>query len=391
MITLKLRIWDLKKTSLLKQKTSNNIQYSSCWDDPKTIQKALQINNDDTILSITSSGCNILNFLMYNPKKIYAIDYNPNQNYLLKLKIEAIKKLKHTEFLELIGVISSDNRKNLYDSIKNNLDGETQNFWDNNSGLIIEGITYNGKIEKHSKMLGYYLRFLNGKKTLEQLFNSKTIEEQEKYFYEKIYDFSWRLPLIIEYNPYFSRLKLSYDLLRDFLIGKNPPKEYFIFIKKLSYSLDILNKMEQVFTKIPLKNNYFASLSIFGYYLDEEFYLPYLKKDSYKIIKERVNRIEIKTSDLAKVLVDFENDEISKFNLSNVLDWVDKKEFIKILQEISRVGKHNARLCYFSTRVDRFLAENFEKIKSEQKLSNQLLAEDRISAYDHLEIGKIIK
>jgi len=84
--------------------SSNKVEYYSCWEDIQVIQDALEINTNDIILSITSAGCNIFNFLLYNPKKILSIDFNPYQNYLLELKIEAIKKLDYEEFLGLLGI-----------------------------------------------------------------------------------------------------------------------------------------------------------------------------------------------------------------------------------------------------------------------------------------------
>ena len=72
----------LKKSNIYLDISPNKIEYYACWDDIQTIQNALKINRNDVVLSITSAGCNILNFLLYNPKKILAIDYNPFQNYL---------------------------------------------------------------------------------------------------------------------------------------------------------------------------------------------------------------------------------------------------------------------------------------------------------------------
>lgn len=378
-------------TNLTRRYFSSKIEYGSCWEDPQVIQKALHINKDDTVLSVTSSGCNVLNFLLYNAKKIFAVDYNPYQNYLLELKIEAIKKLNYDEFLELIGIVPSKRRKDLYTSVRDELSKETQKFWDDTIDLIKSGIAYNGKMEHRSKFFGKYLRFLKGKETINNLFASPTTEEQAKYFYDKVYDFSWRLPLILEYNPYLLRLKLSYGLVLDFLLGRNPPKEDFRFIKKLSYDLSILKKVEQVFTEMPLKNNYFASLLLFGYYLNQDCYFPYLKKQSYPFLKERVNRIQIQTGNFGEFLNNLADDLITKFNLSNVLDWVDDQQFNRNMKEIIRVGKNQARFCYFSTRIDRYIPNHLEKILSEKQLADQLLREDRVFSYSHLEVGKISK
>ena len=72
---------------------SQKIIFNCCWEDPLLDIEALQINDNDNILCITSAGCNILTYLLQNPKHIYAIDVNPCQNALLQLKIAYIKQL----------------------------------------------------------------------------------------------------------------------------------------------------------------------------------------------------------------------------------------------------------------------------------------------------------
>ena len=82
---------------------SEIINYSQCWEDPLLLNEALEINAQDTVLSITSGGDNTLFLLLKQPKKIVSIDFNPVQNYLLELKIATLKALPHGEVLEFLG------------------------------------------------------------------------------------------------------------------------------------------------------------------------------------------------------------------------------------------------------------------------------------------------
>ena len=95
---------------LLKKSLSEIVENSTVWEDPEIIQKALRINKNDRVLTITSAGCNVLNFLLYDPKEILSVDYNPYQNYILELKIEGIRHLNYDEFVELIGLKLSKKR-----------------------------------------------------------------------------------------------------------------------------------------------------------------------------------------------------------------------------------------------------------------------------------------
>ena len=133
----------------------NKVDFYTSWEDINPIQEALDINSNDVVLTITSGGCNVLNFLLYNPKKIISVDYNPYQKYLMELKIESIRKLDHTSFLELMGIKSSDRKEEHYENIKKNLSNEAREYWDSNQYAIKKGLLYVG--EQNVKFLGKYL------------------------------------------------------------------------------------------------------------------------------------------------------------------------------------------------------------------------------------------
>lgn len=61
----------------------NNLVYVTCWEDPRLDLVALNLQAEDTMLVITSAGCNVLEYALARPKKIYAVDINPKQNALL--------------------------------------------------------------------------------------------------------------------------------------------------------------------------------------------------------------------------------------------------------------------------------------------------------------------
>ncbi|EED20542.1 conserved hypothetical protein [Talaromyces stipitatus ATCC 10500] len=88
--------------------------YAFNWEDPRVDHRLLNINSEDVILTITSAGDNILDYLQKSPKRIHAVDMNPNQNHLLELKVASFRALgykdvwkifgegKHPEFRELL-------------------------------------------------------------------------------------------------------------------------------------------------------------------------------------------------------------------------------------------------------------------------------------------------
>ena len=72
-----------KQSTKKNKKVFQDVLYAQCWEDPQIDREAFNITSDDIVFSITSGGCNVLTFLIDNPKKIIALDLNPYQNYLL--------------------------------------------------------------------------------------------------------------------------------------------------------------------------------------------------------------------------------------------------------------------------------------------------------------------
>jgi S-adenosylmethionine-diacylglycerol 3-amino-3-carboxypropyl transferase len=367
----------------------NKIDFYTCWDDIAPIQQALQINSDDIVFSITSGGCNILNLLLYDPKKIIAVDYNPYQNYLLELKIAAIKNLSHSELLKFMGIAYSNEREELYGSIRKNLSKNACTFWDSNSHVVDKGILNVG--EQNVKIFGNFLRFLKGKKTIEKFFYCKTIDEQTHYFYKHIFGLPWKLALFYPYNNYLIKLKLILLMLRECPHRQGKFSEFFRYLRNVHYPKDHLKKIEDIFTKIPITNNYFASLIFLGRYINENCVPPYLLKENYSLLNQKLDRIEIKTSSVYEALKKLPDESITKFNLSNIFDWTDDNEFKNQLIEIIRIGRNNGKIFYSTTRNDRNIPEDLKSLNSDKQLAIQLPKKDRTIMYSNFGVGKISK
>ena len=367
----------MQKNRLSKRPFFKKIAYSTCWEDFETINNALQINEKDRLISISSAGCNVLNALLFSPKKILAIDFNPYQNHLLELKIESIKNLNYEEFIELIGVKESKNRNKIYKKIRKKLSKNSQEFWNKNTKLIQKGIMYNGKQEKYIKLIGRILRSFKGNKIFEEFLQLKKIEQQKQYFNLYFKGFIW--------NSFF-RFLYSKPVM---LVAKD--KLVLNQIDDNSYHIKFKKRTEHAIKNIPVYKNPFASLALRGKYLDERFYPDYLKKENFEKLKNNVDRIEIKNSNIADLLKKQPKNSYTKINLSNSLDWITPEEFEDALKEVARVLKDKGRFCYFNTLINRKIPNSIKNIKSKKEKADKLLKKDRSFLYGNFEIGVINK
>ena len=86
-----MRIADWLDVRMFNMVHRHNLVYNTCWEDPRLDRAALELGPDDTVMVITSAGCNALDYALESPRHVYAVDMNPRQNALLQLKISAIR------------------------------------------------------------------------------------------------------------------------------------------------------------------------------------------------------------------------------------------------------------------------------------------------------------
>ena len=79
-------IVDRLKRQVFETVVKNNLVYNTCWEDPAVDRELLEIDASSRVITITSAGCNALDYLLDQPKKLHCVDINPAQNALLELK-----------------------------------------------------------------------------------------------------------------------------------------------------------------------------------------------------------------------------------------------------------------------------------------------------------------
>ena len=83
---------------------ANDFIYAFTWEDSRVDQRLLKITSDDVVLCLTSAGDNLLDYLhTCRPRRVHAVDLNPNQSHLLELKVAAYQALTYDEFWKLFG------------------------------------------------------------------------------------------------------------------------------------------------------------------------------------------------------------------------------------------------------------------------------------------------
>jgi S-adenosylmethionine-diacylglycerol 3-amino-3-carboxypropyl transferase len=339
---------------------------------------AFNIKPGDTVFSITSGGCNALAFLLDDPENVICLDMNRFQNYLLSLKISAFKTLGYNETLEFFGVRSSNRRWQLYEKLRTELTDEEQFYWNNKKADINRGIIHCGKYERYMHLLKRVFRILIGKKIINDLFNSSSLGEQRVIFKTKWNNFRWKL---------FCRIFLS----RAFASMLFDKAFYKYLEPTFSFEKYYRSAVMRAVTELPVKENYFLAYILLGNYPGDN--LPvYLKKENFNIIRSRVDRIKSVTSGCHEYMRTQPVDTISKFNFTNIFEWMSVEEFTLLLLETVRIAKDGAVITYRNHLVTRNRPEIFaDKIIPDMKLALELRKKDRSFIYKAYVVERINK
>ena len=367
------------KKRWLKKPVFQDILYAQCWEDPQIDRDAFCVGPEDVIFSISSGGCNVLAFLIDDPKAVISLDLNPYQNYLLELKMAAFKALDYESLLRFLGVVSSSERLKYYQKIREWLSTESQLFWDRQHDKMVQGVIHCGRFERFIGLLRRILVFMHGRSMIEKLFTLQDTEERRVYFESEWNNWGWKLLTGLFLSRTFVTLmfdKAFYAQLED----------------SFSFSKHFRHLTEHALVDLPIQTNYFLSYMLLGRF-HENTQLPlYLRKEHFATIRDRIDRIQLIHDDCGRYLASSPSDSITKFNFTNVFEWMTPKVFEDILKETIRVAKHGAIITYRNHLVSRSRPDSLARwIESMPAQSEFLHDQDLSFIYKAYIVERIVK
>ena len=379
---------------LFRKMHGSNIIYNQCWEDPRLDKACLQLKKSDTMLVLTSAGCNVLDYMLAGVKKIHAVDVNYRQNALLELKIIMIEKLDYEIFFKFFGNGRIAEPNKIYrQSIRAFLSTSSQEFWDKNIKLFDEKRRRGFYYSTTSGFFAWianctYRKLLNLDGLINALTRADSLEEQKKiylqiepYVFTKIFKFIWGLPAILNLTG-VPAPQLN-------LINSQYPGGISQFIQDI---------MRHVMTKTHLKrDNYFWLVYLLGEYT-HDCCPSYLKQENFHILKNMDLRKTIQLHD--KSVSDFMSSytgKIDKFVLLDHMDWLCRPAHQTILAEqwklILKKAASNSIILFRSAgmNIDWMNQVNithknktqplFDLLNFNVDLAKQLHALDRVHTY----------
>jgi S-adenosylmethionine-diacylglycerol 3-amino-3-carboxypropyl transferase len=350
------------------------LNYSSVNEDWRTEAAALQVGSGDRVLCVTGSGDRPLDLLALGPRAVVAIDRNPAQTALLRLKVEAMRQLPFEGYAAFLGLHAAEPRWRLevFDLLAPDL-GASRAFWERQRRIVADGVLYAGRWERHHRRLSRLAR-LTRPKAISELFGFEDLQSQRQFLAERWDTRFWRKTYDVLCSPWLARTLFGDPA---FYAHVGMPVGDFIYRRMLA-------SLERTLAR----ENFMVSLALRGT-LSPLDLPPSLTPDGVELIRGRLDRLEIVTDDLFTHLESGETGRYSRFSLSDVPSFLTQAQFECLLGGVLRAGLPGARFCIrqFLTRQS-FPASAAERLVREPALEKQLQEEDHAFAYDFI-VGAI--
>ena len=342
----------------------NFIRYANAWEDADILCKALEPRaKDGRILSIASSGDNALALLTLDPKEMIAVDLSAPQLACLEIRIAAFKELDYKGFSEFLGILPSQNRVETYRNLQRRMSKEARRFWDEQLGNIRNGIIHAGKFERYLRLFGkWMLPLVQSRAAIEKLLEPKSKMKQIQFYNETWDHWRWRLLFKI----FFSRFVMGH-------MGRDP--SFFHHVEG-TVGKRILARSKHALTECPTHQNPFLHYILKGNFSSEG--LPrYLRPEYFDIIKSRVDRIKLIQGPVTQVEGSFD-----AFNLSDIFEYMDEKDFESCYRDLLKMASPKARLAYWNMLAPKSCPEScLDQVSSLTELSEKLHKEDKAWFY----------
>ncbi|MFN2387268.1 MAG: DUF3419 family protein [Thermoanaerobaculia bacterium] len=355
----------------MRDRFFETLNYASVNEDWRTEAQALRPGTTDRILCVTGSGDRPLNLLAVTGGGVLAIDVNPAQTDLLRLKIAALRRLSFDDYAAFLGLRAADGRwrRDRLAELSPDLPPDTRRFWSARPAMITTGVLYAGRWERFHRRVADLLRRLPFF-SIHAVFECDDLAEQRRFLDRRWSPRFWRWLASLLCSPLLSPLCFGDPAyVRN---GRFPAGRY------------VSERMRRALHRGLARESFMMSLLLRGTLTPFDL-PPHLTPEGAAVVRSRLDRLEIVTGDLLEVLDRAPAGSFTHFSLSDVPSFLDAAGFRRLLRGIAASAAPGARFC-----IRQFLRRHVwpdgrtNRLHRERSLEKQLAVWDRAFAYDFL-------
>ncbi|MCE9598787.1 MAG: BtaA family protein [Spirochaetia bacterium] len=325
--------------------------YNQVWEDYEVDRLALGVQPGQNLLMIASGGCNVLNTLLEDPAKIYALDQNQAQLQLLERKIEAIRR-GYGELWKDFGIPAQSRNDSVY------AHGSYARF----------------------RWVRKFFQAVCGNSRLRQFIESPDLTAQGRIYIEEIEPRLWRLPVRVLPTALAGVCGMHW---RQVLYSARAGQ---FFLEQACR-----NRLRNILTKFPIRENYFWHQMLTGTYSDEHNVPLYLRECNFNSLSRRTERIKCIHSDLLTFLKQTQSDFFSAANLLDLLEFISPALRTALFQELHRVCKPEAIVLFRTFAPALKLNSASSQFHFKEDLSHTLSLAERTASYASVHVYSVTK
>lgn len=383
---------------------SRSLLYNACWEDPAIDRLALRLGPDDTLMMITSAGCNALDYALMGPKRIHAIDANPRQTALLELKQAGIRHLDFDDFFKLFGEGHHAGIRDLYQGrLRQDLTPFSQQYWDARlhwfsgrgwrNSFYFHGLS--GLVARLVRQVMVFRPSL--RKAMNDLLDATDLDTQQHIYDTRVEPKLWGKAMnwAVSRRSTMSLLGVPYPQAR--AVEGSHDGGIAGFIRAC---------IRTVLRELPLWTNYFWTVYLRGHYT-RTCCPEYLKEDNFLALKAGlVDRIIPHTTTVTQFLAGG-GEPVSRFVLLDHMDWMAHYHPAALDEEWQALVARAApktRILFRSASVEPTFLDNVrltdaigapnirltERLTFDRPLAEALHQRDRVHTYASFHIADLV-
>lgn len=325
------------QTEITAKARFDRIRYAQLWEDADVLTNTLGWRAGASLVSIGSAGDNALAMLTLDPARVLVYDVSPAQLACLRVRIAAMRRLEHNEYLELLGARPSDRRRDLLDRATTALSSDDRVFWRTRSRSVDRfGLGGVGKLERYFRLFRrFVLPFAHRQTTVDSLLRPRAPEERVAFLEKRWSNWRWRMLLAL----FFSRQSMG-------ALGRDPA--FFAEVRG-SVPAHIARRLRHAAVDLDPSANPYLWWILKGRHADA-LPMPW-RLAHYDVIRSRLDRLVIRSGPIEQAAAD--GVRADGFNLSDIFEYMSPTAFERAYGEILRASNPGARLVYWNMMVPR--------------------------------------
>ena len=163
-------------------------------------------------------------------------------------------------------------------------------------------------------------------------------------------------------------------------------KAFFRYVN-LNVGEHVLTRTKHALTELDPSENSYLYYIVNGEYKDV---LPLAyRKENFEAIKRNIDKLVLFTDTVETFIERDDIDYISKYNLSDIFEYMDDTQMCKIYEKMITKSKPGTIIAYWNMLADKRISKYFDNLEYKEKESEELLKKDKAFFYSKFIIEEI--